>query len=169
SEALPNGSLYLVNYRGYGGSTGSPSEEALLEDAEAVFDHVRMRHRRVTVIGRSLGSGIAVHLAAVRDLHQVVLVTPFDSVESVAQRRLPIFPVSLLLRDKFDSLARAREVDEPTLVLSAERDLVVPADHTRRLIEAFDREQVRALTIGGTSHASIIFSPIYRAVLDACL
>ena len=66
AEAFPDRSLYLVNYRGYGGSSGRPSEAGLVADALAVFDHVRTQHPDIAVMGRSLGSGVAVQLAAVR-------------------------------------------------------------------------------------------------------
>ena len=103
-EALfPGTDVYLVNYRGYGGSTGSPSEAALLQDAEAVYDRVRASHAAVSVIGRSLGSGVAVHVASARDVRRMVLVTPYDSVMNVAKAQFAIFPVALLLEDTFDS------------------------------------------------------------------
>ena len=70
----------FVNYRGYGGSTGAPSEKALVSDALAVWDWARAEHSEVAVVGRSLGSSVAVQLAAARSVSLVVLVTPFDSL-----------------------------------------------------------------------------------------
>jgi len=163
--AFPNTAIYLVNYRGYGGSTGSPSERALNADAELVFDRVRSEHARVAVIGRSLGSGVAVHLASVRDVSRLALVTPFDSVLRVAQRALPFVPVSWLLEDTFDSLAKAPRVRAPVLVLLAELDRVIPRAHSERLIAAFAPGQVEVRTIAGTNHDSISDAPEYGRAL----
>jgi uncharacterized protein len=162
---LPDRAVYIVNYRGYGGSTGRPSEAGLLADAEDVFDFVRAAHPRVSVIGRSLGSGVAVHLATVREVDKLVLVTPYDSIERVAQRHFSLFPVAWLLADKFDSFSKARAVRAPVLVLSAELDRLIPSAHTERLIEALPRERVRAQTVAGANHDSIATDPEYRAAL----
>jgi uncharacterized protein len=169
AAAFPNTDVYLVNYRGYGGSTGSPSEPALLADAEAVFDHVRGRHPRVAVIGRSLGSGVAVHLAGVRDVSKLALVTPYDSIARVAQRHFPIAPVAWLLRDTFDSFGKAAKVRAPVLVLLAEHDRVIPRARTERLVTAFRPGQAEVRTIAGTDHDSIASSPDYRSALAAFL
>jgi len=157
--------LYLVNYRGYGGSSGSPSEAALLEDAEEVYDRIRADHARVAVVGRSLGSGVAVHLASVRDVHKIVLVTPYDSVMNVAKHQFPIFPVFLLLEDKFDSFSKARGIHVPMLLLLAEHDRVIPRRHSERLAAALSPEHVRMRTIRGTDHDSIADSAEYHQAL----
>jgi len=165
AAALPDTALFLANYRGYGGSTGAPSEKAILADAEILFDRVRSQHAHVAVVGRSLGSGVAVHLASVRDVSKLVLVTPYDSVLRIAQRQLPFVPVSWLLKDTFDSLARAPRVRAPVLVLLAEFDGVIPRAHSERLIAAFGSAQVSVRTISGTNHDSISASPEYTRAL----
>ena len=103
ASAFPGHSLYLVNYRGYGGSSGAPTEAGLEADAVAAFDHLRKTHAEISVIGRSLGSGVATYLASVRPVHRLVLVTPFDSLVNVARGQMKLFPVVLLLRDRFES------------------------------------------------------------------
>ena len=162
---LPARPLYVVNYRGYGGSTGTPSEDALLADAETVFDAVRAQHPAVDVIGRSLGSGVAMHVAAVRDVHKLVLITPFDSVEGVARQRFAVIPVALLLKDRFDSLGKVPRVRAPTLVLTASRDRVVPRANTERLVAAFPPQQVSNVVVEGANHDSITSSPDYTHAL----
>jgi uncharacterized protein len=167
AAASPGTTIYLVNYRGYGGSTGAPSETALLADAEVVFDRVRAEHEQVAVIGRSLGSGVAVHLAAVRDVTKLVLVTPFDSVLRIAQGRLPFVPVSWLLKDTFDSFAKAPRVRAPVLVLLAELDSSIPRANSERLVAAFAPGQAAVVTIARADHNSISESPEYgRALAD---
>jgi pimeloyl-ACP methyl ester carboxylesterase len=169
AAAFPNTAVYLVNYRGYGGSTGLPTERALLEDAEKVFDIVRARHPRVGVIGRSLGSGVAVHLATVRDVSKLALVTPYDSIARVAQRQFPFVPVAWLLEDTFDSLKKARRVRAPVLVLVAERDRIIPRAHSERLAGAFAKGQVQLRAIAGVDHDSISSAPDYLTALTAFL
>jgi pimeloyl-ACP methyl ester carboxylesterase len=169
AAAFPNTDVYLVNYRGYGGSSGAPSEAALLADAETVFDEVRRRHPRVAVIGRSLGSGVAVHLAAGRDVSKLALVTPYDSIARVAQRHYAFVPVAWLLRDTFDSFRKARNVRAPVLVLLAEHDRVIPRAHSERLVTAFAPGQAEVRTLAGTNHDSIASSQDYQAALAAFL
>jgi len=159
-------SLLLVNYRGYGESEGKPGEQALLADAEAVFDAVHASQPRVAVVGRSLGSGVAVHLAAERALRGVVLVSPYDSLAAVAKRHYPFLPVSLMLRHRFDSLARAPRIDAPLLCLVAEDDRVVPGAHSRTLFEAW-RGAKTWRDIPRADHDSISGEPGYwNAIAD---
>lgn len=161
-KALPNQSVYLVNYRGYGGSTGLPNEAALYKDAAAIFDHVRQKHAHVSVIGQSLGSGVAVFLATIRTIARLVLITPYDSMENVAKAHFPQFPVSLLLKDKFMSSQRAGAIETPTLVLLAESDEVIPRANSEALIAAFRSSQPTVSIIRDTTHNSICTS-------DSCL
>ncbi|HYT47932.1 MAG TPA: alpha/beta hydrolase, partial [Burkholderiales bacterium] len=134
-------SLLLVNFRGYGESEGKPGEKELLQDGLAIYDYVKRRPdvipERIVAMGRSLGSGVAVHLAAHRPLRGVILVSPYDSIVEVAKRHYPFLPVSLLLRHRFDSLALAPQVDAPLLCLVATEDRVVPIPHSRALFEAW--------------------------------
>lgn len=161
-KAMPNRSVYLVNYRGYGGSTGSPTEEALFKDATAVFDYVKQKHTHVSVIGQSLGSGVAVFLATVRDISKLVLITPYDSMENLAKVYFPQFPVSLLLKDKFSSSQRAGSIKMPTLVLLAESDEIIPRANSEALIASFRLSQPTVSVIRGATHNSACAS-------DSCL
>ena len=153
-KAFPDRPVYLVNYRGYGGSSGNPSEAALLHDAVTVFDFVGIRHPDVAVIGQSLGSGVAVFLATVRKIARLVLITPYDSIETVAKNSFPQFPVSLLLKDKFMSAARADDIRSPTLILLAEHDEVIPRASSEALISSFHRMQPVVEVLQGTTHNS---------------
>lgn len=161
SAALPDQSVYLPSYRGYGGSTGSPSEEALFADALAVYDLVSQTHPHVAVVGRSLGTGVAVYVASKRPVQRLTLVTPYDSIENIAKSRFPIFPISLLLKDKFDSASRVREIKAKTLVLLAENDGSIPRSNSDALIAQFPSEQVTVSVLQGTDHNTIASSPLY--------
>ena len=154
-RSLPEHTLYIVNYRGYGGSSGSPSEAALFSDALALYDAVASRHDRVDVIGRSLGSGVAVWLAARRAIDRLVLVTPYASITELAQSHYPLFPVRWLLKDRFDSISVVDDVSSPTLVLLSEHDATVPRRHSMKLVEALGDRVRRTRIFAGTAHNNV--------------
>ena len=136
---VPGLGWLLVNYRGYGGSGGAPSEAAISADALRWHDYAakELGAKEMIAFGRSLGSGAAVYLASQRPLKAVVLVTPYDSLVEVAKRHYPYLPVSLMLRHPFDSAARAPGINTPLLCIAASRDQVIPALHAQRLFEAW--------------------------------
>jgi len=148
--------VYLLNYRGYGGSSGSPSEQGLKQDALAVYDQLAAQHSSVSVIGRSLGSGVACHLAAHRDVDKLVLITPYDSILNVAKSHYFYFPVRWLLKDTFDSVALAPALHNRTQVLIAEHDQVIPVKHSWNLIKALTHAQLETQVIAGASHNDIL-------------
>lgn len=155
AASVPEQNLFLVNYRGYSGSTGTPSEAALLADAVAVYDHVHTKFSNISVVGRSLGSGVAVYLASVRKVDKLILITPYDSIENVAKKHFPIFPIGLLLKDKFDSASRVKDVTAKTLILIAENDRTIPRENTDNLVRQFPSDQVVVKTLARTNHDSI--------------
>jgi fermentation-respiration switch protein FrsA (DUF1100 family) len=119
----------MLEYRGYGGNPGAPSERGFYADADAAMaflDGRGIAPQRVVVWGESLGSAVAVYLAARRRLAAVVLEAPFTSVAAVARRHYPFVPTSTLVRDRFDALSRIDRVDSPLLVLHGGRDAIVP-------------------------------------------
>lgn len=168
-QALPNHTIYLMNYRGFGGSDGEPTEQALFADALALFDHVNKQHKQIDIVGRSLGSGVAMYVAANRDLNKLVLTTPYDSILALAERKYPIFPVRWLLKDHFDSLSRVNKVTEPVLVMLAETDRLVPHSHTQKLSSAFPSDQVEIKEIAHTNHYNIVNSETYWAIVKTFL
>ena len=167
--AFPGHAIYAPHYRGYGGSGGRPSERALHADAAAVFDDVRARHADVDVIGRSLGSAIATRLAATKPVRRLVLVTPFDSILALGGRLFPFLPVRLLLADRFETVKDAPRVAVPTLAITAGADEVVPGDHTRRLLEAFQPGIVEERAFPAAGHNDISLDPAYLETIVAFL
>lgn len=155
SKVFSDHAVYLVNYRGYSGSSGQPSEAGLYQDALAVYDQLATRHEQIMLIGRSLGSGVAVYLASQRRLGKLVLVAPYDSVENLAKRSFPWLPVTWLLKDKYPSIDRVSDIQIPTLVLLAEHDEVVPRQSSEQLISAFDQKHVTVKVIANSTHNSI--------------
>jgi pimeloyl-ACP methyl ester carboxylesterase len=164
-RAFPDRALYLLHYRGYTGSTGKPSEEALVGDAVLLFDRVAATHPDVVVVGRSLGSGVALQLAARRPVARLVLVAPFDSIVDLAARQYPYFPVRWLLQDKYESWRYAQQLQTPTLVLAAEHDEVIPAWSTQRLASRFPPGVATMQVLPGVGHNTISESPMYIPAL----
>lgn len=164
-DTFPGQALFLLHYRGYGGSTGSPSEAALFADALALYGHVHVTHPRITLLGRSLGSGLAVRIASQRPVERLVLITPYDSVSDIAGQAFPFLPVRWLLRDKYESWRYAPRVTAPTLILAAEHDEVIPRASTERLRTRFVHPNVRYEIVAGTTHNNISNHPAYDALL----
>ena len=149
----PGMSWLLVDYRGYGSSQGAPSEAALVADALQWYDEVAAHYPSVYLLGRSLGSGVAVQLAAARPVAGVILVTPFDSMVEVGRRHYPFLPVGWMLRHRFDSIAAAPKISAPLLCLVAARDEIIPAAHARRLFDAWGGPR-RWVALDGAGHNS---------------
>lgn len=127
----------LVNYRGYGKSTGTPGEKEFFSDALAIFDEIQKRYSPHTLflMGRSLGSGVASYVAAQRKVSGIILITPFDSIASIAQRQYPFLPTGKLLRHPFHSTQYAPHFTAPVLVIYGGRDTIVLPEQTEKLLE----------------------------------
>ena len=154
SVTLPDKTIYMVNYRGYGGSEGQPTEENLFNDAVSIFDVISENHKNISVIGRSLGSGVGNWLATQRPVDKLVLITPYDSILELARSTYPIFPVSLLMKDKFNSVEYAASINVPVLAILAENDNLIPAENSHRLIAAFNHD-VEVSVIPGAIHNNV--------------
>lgn len=165
SQAFPDHFLYLLHYRGYGGSTGNPTEDALRQDALALFDKVHAAQPEVTVIGRSLGSGVAVRLASQRPVQRLVLVTPYDSIQEIAAGQFPWIPVRWLMRDTYESVKYAAAIRVPTVLVAAERDEIIPAASTARLLAAFTPGVATLVILPGAGHNTISDLPPYWQAL----
>ncbi|HEY0749358.1 MAG TPA: alpha/beta fold hydrolase [Steroidobacteraceae bacterium] len=165
ADAFPDRSLYAMNYRGYGGSTGKPSEAALTADALALFDRVHLDHPRIIVIGRSLGSGVAIHIASMRVVERLVLITPYDSLSTIAASQFGFFPLRWLMIDKFESWRYAPKVTAPTQLIAAQNDEVIPMSSTAALYKHFPQSLATLTTIRGVGHNTISESPDYIPLL----
>jgi uncharacterized protein len=131
--------VLLAEYRGYAGNPGKPSEAGFCADGAAALDFLvgaGIAPSRLVLWGESLGSGVAVHLAAQRKVAGLVLEAPFTSIAAAAQHHYPFIPAGMLVRDRFDSLSRISQVKAPLLVLHGERDMIVPVRLGRALLDA---------------------------------
>jgi pimeloyl-ACP methyl ester carboxylesterase len=167
ANAFPDHALYGMHYRGYDGSAGSPTEDALRHDALALYDRVSRAHPEVVIMGRSLGSGVAVWLASQRPASRLILVTPFDSLQEVAAAHFPYLPLKWLMLDKYESWRFAPAVNAPTLILEAEKDEIIPGASTRALARHFRPGLVTYRVVAEAHHNSISDHPEYLGRLRA--
>ena len=135
-ELIADGTgIVALSYRGYAGSSGHPSERGLLQDAAAAYAFTTARYSadRIVVWGFSLGTGVAVALAAEQPIGKLILEAPYTSLADVAAAAFPIFPVRLAMRDPFHSDRRIARVKAPMLVLHGARDATIPIVFGERL------------------------------------
>ena len=128
-ELIADGTgLLALSYRGYGGSSGSPSETGLIRDGEAIYQFATGRYptARLALWGESLGTGVAVALAATHPVAAIILDAPFTSAAAVGAGHYPFLPVRWLIKDPFHSDRRIADVRAPVLVLHGALDGVVP-------------------------------------------
>ncbi|WP_169728798.1 alpha/beta hydrolase [Salinarimonas rosea] len=163
--------VLITSYRGYSGSTGSPTEEGLVADGRAALAFAREHApaQRIVLYGESLGTGVAVALAAQTDVGAVVLDAPFTSAADVARMRYPFVPIGLLMHDQFDSAARIAAVEAPLLVMHGTADAITPFAQGRALYEAAG-EPKRFVAFDGEGHTGLLENgglAAVRALLDA--
>jgi len=164
---LSDYTIYLVPYRGYGDNAGSPSEAGLFKDALAVYDTIKSKHQSISLIGRSLGSAVAAFVASRRDVKKLILVTPFDSMVNVAKHFYWWLPVSLLIKDRYESWRIAGNIHADTLLIVAEKDKIIPPKHAEKLAQSFRPDQVKIQVIEGADHNSLsAYSEYYKNIKD---
>lgn len=144
--------LLAVSYRGYGGSTGSPTQTGLMQDGEAAYAAARARGYhgdRLVLMGESLGTGVAIALAATHEAAALVLDSPYSSALDVAAAHYGIFPVRWLMFDQFRSDLRIGDVHIPVLMVHGNEDGIVPMTSARRLYELANEPKTFMSVPGG--------------------
>lgn len=146
--------MFMMSYRGYNGSTGKPTESANIADAQRAYDYLRnegVPADRIIIYGESLGTGVAVQVAASKPVAAVILDSPYTSMVEAATHHYPFIPVSLLLLDRYDTLHHIKRVRVPLLTLHGERDDVIPVEMGRRVF-AEANEPKKLLTFPEGNH-----------------
>jgi fermentation-respiration switch protein FrsA (DUF1100 family) len=145
--------VFAFDYRGFGDSSGTPTEDGVYEDAAAAYAYLsrieRVPPSRIILAGRSLGSAVAVELATRVDSAGLLLFSPIDSVPSVAQRLYPWAPVRWLARHRFDSASKARTIDVPVVMFYGWPDSYVRRSDARALLAEFRGPKLLIETGGG--------------------
>ncbi len=159
--------VFLLDYRTYGKSQGSLSEEGLYQDGQAAYEYLIDRGYQpgqIVVYGRSLGAAVATKVAVTRPVGGVVLETPFTSLVDLAKELYPFFFPGLFLKYELDNLERAPQIEAPTLVIHGTDDEIIPLDHGRAVFEALPRGH-RLVTIDGGRHNNLREYPAHAAGL----
>lgn len=169
NHLLPRTTIYAAHYRSYGGSSGKPSEHALVADALALFDLVAKNHSQISIVGRSLGSGIAAQVAAARTVRRLVLVTPYNSILEVASDMLKWLPIRLILQDTYETWRFVSRITAPTTLIIAAEDNVIPIQSSLKLAQRFPVSQIRTIVIQAHDHNSISAATEYTEALRGAL
>ncbi|MCX5781715.1 MAG: hypothetical protein NT145_03285 [Elusimicrobia bacterium] len=164
SKYFKEWSLGLINYRGYELSEGKPGEKEFYNDALAIYDYFSQRNdidnKNIVIFGRSIGTGVAVYLAKNRSAKGIILVSPYDSLISIAKKDFPYAPIGLLLRHKFDSISFSSSITAPLLVLIADQDTTVEPEFSENLVKKWGGPY-KIVSIKGADHNSMSYSPLY--------
>lgn len=165
--------ILIIDYRGYGASTGKPGEEGTYQDALAAWDYLTQEKRhppdRIVLFGESLGGSIAAWLAARQTPAGLVLYASFTSVPELAQALYPIFPAALLARYRYDTRAALGSVRCPLLILHSTDDEIIPFSHGQALLTAA-REPKRLVELrGGHNDALLLSREVYSQAVGAFL
>ncbi len=147
--------IFIFDYRGYGESEGTASEQGTYLDSSAVIEYLASRpdvdSDRIVYLGHSLGAAVALELALTRPPMAMVLVSPFASARDMANLTLPFPPAGWLVRNHYDSISRIRQIDVPILVIHGDQDETVPISQGRKLYEAANQPK-RFQTLEGAAH-----------------
>jgi hypothetical protein len=163
----------IVDYRGYGKSSGTPSEPGLYCDARAAYQWLitagGVSADRIIVYGESLGAAVAVHLAAETQTAGVILESGFTSVPDIARKRFPFLPVQWILQHGFDALDKVSRINAPVLVLHSREDELFDMSHPERLLAAAQPPKQMVELRGGHNDAFLVSADAYREALAAFL
>jgi len=161
----------IIDYRGYGKSSGRISEKGLYADGEAAYNFLierGFRPENILVYGRSIGSGIAVNVAAQNPCKGLILESPFSSLGKLATEKFPFFFPSLLLRYRFDNIGKINHVKCPVIFLHGSADELIPAAHSEQLFRKFSGKKKMIIVAGG-SHNDLHAFTQYRDFLGGVL
>jgi fermentation-respiration switch protein FrsA (DUF1100 family) len=165
--------IFIIDYRGYGASTGKPSEEGTYQDALAAWNYLAQQKNimpeRIVLFGESLGGSIAAWLAARHPPAGMIMYATFSSVPEIAQRLYPIFPARWLTRYRYDTLTALRRVHCPVLVMHSPGDEIIPYSHGRALFEAANEPKQFVELRGGHNDALLLSRERYAREVDAFL
>jgi len=159
-QSLKGFDIVAFNYRGFVKSTGKPSQKALFGDALRIYDEFS-KNKNIIVMGRSLGTGVATYLASKRDIVGLILITPYDSIVSIAQKKYPYLPVKLLLKHKFESVKYMLHVKAPVGLIEVKNDETIPKYHFDKLKEKVSNLSLH-VELKNTTHTDVLTHPDFE-------
>ncbi|PKA84077.1 hypothetical protein ATE92_2247 [Ulvibacter sp. MAR_2010_11] len=163
--------VLVMDYRTYGKSSGALSEKAFFKDAQLFYDHLLKSYgeHEIIVYGRSLGTSMAAYVASQNNPKQLLLETPFYSMEDVAKSRFPFLPVKLLLRYKFPTYRFIKDVTCPIVIFHGTEDNTVPYASAKKLVVLIPPKRVSFITITGGNHNDLINFNAYTTEIETIL
>lgn len=163
--------VLVMDYRGFGKSTGERNQKNLLADAELFYQWCRDRYpeKEITLYGRSLGTGIASYLAGKHEPKKLILETPYYSLAAAAQRYYPIYPSKLALKYNFKSFEYLRTAQCPVIIFHGTEDSVVPYEQGAQLARSLENKDGQLITIEGGEHRNLVEFPMFHAKLKEVL
>lgn len=161
-------SVLIIDYRGYGKSTGRISENGFYQDADAAWRYLTAEKKipaaDIIIYGRSIGTGVAVQLASENRCRGLVLEAPYTSLAALANEKLPMFFPSLILRFRFDNLSKINDVKCPVIFIHGTADELIPGSHSHKIAERFSGKK-KLITIAGGAHNDLNSYPEYDLFL----
>ena len=165
-----NYDVLILDYREFGKSTGRLSEKALYDDALLMYNVARARFTpsQIVIYGKSIGTGVATQLAAVRDCKRLILETPYYSLEDVASDVIPIYPVGWLLKYELPTFEYLSKVTAPVTIFHGTDDNTVPYESGKKLEQYFKKED-EFVTLKGGRHNNLNDYPLFHEKLDSVM
>ena len=160
--------VLFLEYRGYGGNPGKPTESGLTQDTTAAIHYLRdhgFPASQVALYGESLGCGLAIDQASNKRFAAVVLEAPYTSIADVAQDHYWFLPAGWLTRDRFESLSKIHQIDAPLLILHGNKDQVINPEHGHRMFAAAS-EPKAAIFVPGAGHNDLYYSDVGTKVIE---
>lgn len=146
--------FFIIDYRGYGKSTGKISEDGLYIDAQTAYDYLikeGFQENKIIIYGRSLGTGVAVNLASNKNINALILEAPFTSAKKLASEKFPYLFPSLYLKYQFDNISKINNVRAPLLIIHGKQDSTIPFKHGQMVYDRFTGKKL-ILSINGGHH-----------------
>lgn len=164
--------VLIIDYRGYGKSSGTISEQGFYHDADAAYDFLihskKIRPDNIIIYGRSVGTGVAVELASKRHVRGLVLEAPYTSLGALANEKVPFFFPSLYLKYRFNNLRKINQVKSPVVFIHGTEDTLIPAAHSEKLFSTFQGKKKKIIVNGG-SHNDLNDYPAYHSFVNETL
>jgi fermentation-respiration switch protein FrsA (DUF1100 family) len=160
--------VLAISYRGYAKSKGKPSQDGFFQDADSAFEFLKSKNissKDIILFGESIGSAVAVNLASKDDFYALILEAPFSSILSIAQKTYWFLPISLILKDRFESDKVASKVTAPVLIMHATKDYIVPFEEGKKLYELFNSRK-KFVTIDGNFHIALTGDYLMRQIAE---
>jgi uncharacterized protein len=164
-----NYEAWMIDYPGFGKSTGKRSEEIMYEDAATLYQMARARFSKDSIIiyGKSLGTGIATQLASTRDCKQVILETPYYSIDALLRHYAFIYPVSRMAKYHFPNYQYLKKIEAPVTLFHGTKDGIIPYQHSAKLVK--ENVMAKLVTIEKGEHNNLNESPVFLQQLDSLL